>query len=267
MNDLALLLLDRRATGFPVLPLVESDGDLTAGDDVRVAGWGTSSVGLATPTTVLQEAPARILSQLDATAVFGPVIESVHLPAVDPGGIATPCVGDSGSPLVKTIAGQDRLAGLVSFGTIDCSDATKPTIYTRVPSFAGWMNERLVLTATDPVPSLTGKGRAVTEGKSPRTENGTDFGTLGRRGSSRTRAFRLTNQGTGWLTVRAATVRGRGFSRPKAPATIIPAATSTTLRVRFSDPGRSGQFAGKLVLQTNDPANPVSVYRLAGRTR
>jgi secreted trypsin-like serine protease len=267
VNDLALLLLDRRATGFPVLPLVESDGDLTAGDDVRVAGWGTSSVGLATPTTVLQEALARILSQLDATAVFGPVIESVHLPAVDPAGIATPCVGDSGSPLVKTIAGQDRLAGLVSFGTIDCSDATKPTIYTRVPSFAGWINERLVLTATDPVPSLTGKGRAVTEGKSPRTENGTDFGTLGRRGSSRTRAFRLTNQGTGWLTVRAATVRGRGFSRRKAPATIIPAATSTTLRVRFSHPRRSGRFPGKLILQTNDPASPVSVYRLAGRTR
>jgi secreted trypsin-like serine protease len=266
-NDLALLLLDRRATGFPVLPLVESDNDLAVGDALRVAGWGTSTIGLATPTTVLQEAPAQLLSQQAATAVFGPVIQSVHLPAVDPAGIATPCVGDSGSPLVKTVAGQDRLAGLVSFGTIDCSDATKPTIYTRIPSFAGWMNERLVLTATDPAPSLTGKGRVVKESAVARATNGTDFGTLGRAGSFRTRAFRLANKGSGWLTVRAATVRGRGFSRRTAPATIIPAGTSTTLRVRFAHPGRSGRFAGKIILQTNDPADPVSVYRLAGRAR
>ena len=267
VNDLALLLLDRRATGFPVLPLVESDGDLVAGDDVRVAGWGTSSVGLATPTTVLQQAPARILSQLDATAVFGPVIESVHLPAVDPAGIATPCVGDSGSPLVKTIAGQDRLAGLVSFGTIDCDDATQPTIYTRVPSFAGWMNERLALTATAPALLLTGKGRVITKGTVARTSNGTDFGTLRRAGTSRTRAFRLTNRGPGWLTVRTATVRGRGFSRRTTPAKVLAPDTSTTLRIRFSHPRRSGRFAGKLVLETNDPSFAVSVYRLSGRAR
>jgi secreted trypsin-like serine protease len=267
VNDVALLLLDRRATGFPVLPLVDSDNDLAVGDALRVAGWGTSTIGLATPTPVLQETPARLLSQEAATAVFGPVIQSVHLPAVDPAGIATPCVGDSGSPLVKQVAGQDRLAGLVSFGTIDCGDATKPTIYTRIPSFAGWLNDRLVLTATDPAPSLTGNGRVVGEGSQARAANGSDFGILGRVGTSRTRAFRLANRGTGWLTVRNAIVRGRGYSREKAPAAIVPGGSATPLRVRFSHPGRSGRFAGKLILQTNDPADPVSVYRLAGRAR
>ena len=129
------------------------------------------------------------------------------------------------------------------------------------------MNERLALTATDPVPSLTGKGRVIAKGTVARTSNGTDFGTLRRTGNSRTRAFRLTNRGPGWLTVRAATVRGRGFSRRTTPATILPSGSSTTLRIRFSHPRRSGRFAGKLVLETNDPTSPVSVYRLAGRAR
>jgi len=267
VNDIALLLLDRRATGLPVLPLVANNGDLAPGDEVRVAGWGTSTAGVSAPTTVLQEAPAEILSQEAATNVFGSVIQACHLPAVDPAGIATPCVGDSGSPLVKTISGENRLAGLVSFGTADCSDASKPTIYTRIPFFAGWVNDWLALTANSPVPSLTGRGRAVRENTIARSGNATDFGTLNHPGADRTNTFRLANEGAGLLTVRSATVRGRGFSRPKAPASILASDSATTLRVRFTHPRRRGHFTGKLILQTNDLVNPLSIYRLAGRAR
>ena len=129
------------------------------------------------------------------------------------------------------------------------------------------MNSWLALTATPPVPTLTGKGRAVTENAAARSGNGTDFGLLRREGTSRTRTFRLANNGSGWLTVRSASVRGNGFSRRKAPASIIPGSSSSTLRVRFLHPRRSGHFTGKLILQTNTPSDPVSIFRLSGRAQ
>lgn len=267
VGDVALLLLDRRAAGFPALPLVESESDLAVGDFVRVAGWGTATAGVSSPTRLLQEAPARILSPSDAAIVFGSVIGPGHLPAVDPAGAATPCVGDSGGPLLKSFSGQDRLAGLVSFGTADCGDATKPTIYARIPYFAAWLGERLALTAADPSPSLFGKGRAIAEGRAARSSNATDFGILGRAGAGRTRTFRLANRGAGLLTVRSASVGGRGFSLRKGPSALVPGGGATTLRIRFRHPGRGGRFAGRLLLRTNDPADPASVYRLSGRTR
>jgi hypothetical protein len=82
---------------------------------------------------------------------------------------------DNGSAPVKTLAGEDRLAGIVSFGTIGFSDATQPTR--------------------------------------------------------------------------------------------IPRDTSATLRVRLYPARRSGRFAGKLVPRTNNPASPVSVHRIAARSR
>ncbi|MCB1205286.1 MAG: trypsin-like serine protease, partial [Verrucomicrobiae bacterium] len=84
VNDLALLLLDRRVSSILPIPLVEDEGDLGEGAPVQTAGWGTTMNGMNEPSQLLQRADAEIVSQMSATSVFGGVINSTHLPAKDP---------------------------------------------------------------------------------------------------------------------------------------------------------------------------------------
>ncbi len=267
VNDLALLLLDRRIGGIAPLPLLEDPGELTEGDPVNVAGWGTSTVGETVATVRLQKAPAEIVPAEEATAVFGPVIEPVHLPARDPAEIARPCFGDSGGPLVKQVGGVDRLAGVVSFGTADCGDGSAPTIYTRMPLFASWVKGRLDFTASAPGPRLSGRGRPVARNAAPRLANGTLFGLLRRRSAAQHRNFRLANQGPGWLTVRGTTVSGRGFRLAKTPAKILQPGQATSFAIRFRAPRPKRRYPGRIVLQTNETAQPGFVVRLAAVRR
>ena len=266
-NDLALLLLDAPVTGFPLLPVLDAPLSLLTGDSVTVAGWGTSTPGLIEPTPVLQKAPAGLISNEDATAVFGPVITAVHLAAVDPDEIATPCVGDSGSPLVKNIAGTDTLVGLVSFGSADCSDASLPTIYTRIPLFAPWIEEHLNLTATPPGLTLTGKGRPIGSGAKPRATNGTDFGELKRPGRRRTRTFAVNNAGSGLLTARSTQLTGKGFRLRQVPPTLVGAGSVSSLKVTFRAPRGKKRFRSRVQILTNDPARPVYTIKLEARVR
>lgn len=266
VNDLAMLLLDRPVTSITPLGLVTNPLDLTTGDAVRVAGWGISMVGDAEPTNALQRADADLLSNASATMVFGSVIEPVHLAAKDPAETACPCVGDSGGPLVKNLSGTDHLAGLVSFGSLDC-DPTLPTIYTRIPSFAPWIGESLDLTAAPSSILIHGKGRAITSGAKAKGVNASDFGELRGPRARRTRAFSVANAGAGLLTVRSATVSGRGFSLRAAPATILAAGGSVTMKVSFVAPARGKRHQARIQLFTNDPATPVFLLRVGAAVR
>jgi secreted trypsin-like serine protease len=266
-NDIALLLLDQPVAGFSLLPFLDDPLSLLTGDAVTVTGWGTSTPGLAAPTTVLQKAPVELISNEDATVVFGPVITPVHLAAVDPDEIASPCVGDSGSPLVKMIGGIDTLVGLVSFGIADCNNASLPTIYTRVPLFAAWIDEFLDLTASPPVLILKGKGRRIGSGAKPKKTNGTDFGKLKRPGRQRTRTFAVSNVGSGLLTARSTQLTGKGFTLRHAPATLIGAGSVSSLRVTFRAPRGKKHFRSQVQILTNDPTRPVYRIKLEARVR
>jgi hypothetical protein len=266
-SDLALLLLDRRVVGLPLLPLVEVPEDLAEGTAARVAGWGTSTPGKIAVTPRLQKAPAEIVSQAVAESFFGPVIEPVHLAARDPAQLATPCFGDSGGPLVVEIGGLDRLAGVVSFGGADCSDATIPTIYTRMPLFAEWTKARLALTAVPPRVRLAGRGRNIPTASAPRLGNGSLIPLPRLRPASVVRPFRLTNTGRGLLTLSSVGVGGARFSLARAPGRIVAAGGSTELRIRVRVPRGGRRFGGNLVIRTNEPSRPVQVYRFAARRR
>jgi secreted trypsin-like serine protease len=266
-NDLALLLLDRPVAGIPILPYLSDPFGIAEGDPVAVAGWGTSTVGLAEATNQLQKASAEIISEATAQMTFGPVVTGVHLPATDPDEIATPCVGDSGSPLIKTILGDDVLVGLVSFGSADCDNASLPTIYTRIPVFAAWLDENLTLTAEPSALKLSGNDKTIQNGDASRTKNLTDFGKLRRPGSSRTRRFVVQNQGDGLLTVRSTSLPGKAFSVRQSNAKIINAGASSALRIRFKAPSKGKTHRSTVKLLTNDPANPVFRFRLEARVR
>lgn len=266
VNDLAMLLLERPVTTIPPLGLITHPADLATGDAVRVAGWGISTVGGTEPTNRLQRAPAAIVSNATAAMTFGSAIEPVHLAAMDPAEIGTPCVGDSGGPLVKNLSGTDRLAGLVSFGSLDC-DPSLPTIYTRIPSFAPWIEESLALTAAPSSISIRGKGRALASGAKAKGANGSDFGELRGPRARRSRAFAVASAGAGLLTVRSVTVSGRGFSMRTAPAAILAAGASGTMQVSFVAPARGKRHQGRIHLFTNDPATPVFLLRVAASVR
>jgi secreted trypsin-like serine protease len=266
VNDLAMLLLDRPITTITPLGLVTNPADLATGDAVRLAGWGVSTVGATEPTNELQRADADILSNASAAMTFGSVIELVHLAAKDPAETACPCVGDSGGPLVKNLSGTDYLAGLVSFGSLDC-DPTLPTIYTRIPSFAPWIGESLALTAAPSSISIEGKGRVIASGAKAKGVNGSDFGELRGPRARRTGAFSVANVGAGLLTVRSATVSGRGFSLRTAPATIVAAGESGKLKVSFVAPARGKRHQARIQLFTNDPETPVFLLRVGATVR
>ncbi|MGV1080592.1 MAG: S1 family peptidase [Candidatus Nanopelagicales bacterium] len=56
-----------------------------------------------------------------------------------PQGGVDACQGDSGGPLTSRVAGRTRLVGIVSTGT-GCGLARYPGIYTRVSTYASWIN-------------------------------------------------------------------------------------------------------------------------------
>ncbi len=266
-NDIALLLLDRRVPGIAPLALIEDPADISEGDPVRVAGWGSSTPGEAAANPRLQKANAEIVDNSEAETLFGAVVEDTHLAALDPAGLATPCFGDSGGPLVKQIAGTDRLAGIVSFGGADCSDATIPTVYTRVPSYAAWTQARLALTAVPPRPRLRGRGRNIPRTSIPRLGNGSEIRLPLRRGGAFVRPYRVVNLGPGLLTIQSTSVGGPRFSLARHPARVLHAGASAVLRVRVRAPRQGRRFGGRIVLRTNDPARPVHVFRLAATRR
>lgn len=69
-----------------------------------------------------------------------------------PHGGVDACQGDSGGPLTSRVAGRTRLVGIVSTGT-GCGLARYPGIYTRVSTYASWIN-RIVF---PPHFTITGK--------------------------------------------------------------------------------------------------------------
>jgi len=56
-----------------------------------------------------------------------------------PDGAVDACQGDSGGPLVASVSGLRRLVGIVSEGN-GCAEAKYPGIYTRVSTYATWIN-------------------------------------------------------------------------------------------------------------------------------
>ncbi|PAW64712.1 MAG: hypothetical protein B9S36_01955 [Verrucomicrobiia bacterium Tous-C2TDCM] len=266
VNDLAMLLLDRPVTTITPLGLVTNPAHLSTGDSVRVAGWGASVSGDPSPTNQLRRAGVELLSQATAAMVFGSVIGSTHLAAKDPAEVASPCVGDSGGPLVKSLSGTDYLAGLVSFGSLDC-DPALPTIYTHIPSFASWIGESLALTAAPSSILIEGRSRVISSGAGSERANGTDFGELRGPRARRTRVFSLANSGAGLLTVGSVKGSGRGFSVRPLPAPLVATGGKVAMRVVFIAPARGKRHKGQIQLLTNDPVTPVFLLRLAASVR
>lgn len=140
LNDIALIH-SPSVIGSRTLPL-NSDGALPAADTAEnVFGFG-STVELRSMSSTLLEGSVFDLAGTTGTTCgsYGSIYDrQSQLCAGVTGGGIDACQGDSGGPLTAMVDGVNRLVGIVSEG-IGCAEANFPGLYTRVSTFAQWVN-------------------------------------------------------------------------------------------------------------------------------
>lgn len=112
-----------------------------------VSGWGLTAVSPDKFPDQLQKVELPIVSNATAASVWGYTPETM-LMAGYKNGNKDACSGDSGGPLVVTYNEENKLAGIVSWGSEECNTYGA---FTRVSSYLGWIFEQ---TGVSPEASL-----------------------------------------------------------------------------------------------------------------
>ncbi len=137
-NDLALFKLSSAVTlnsRVQLVTLERSNSALGAGVSTTVTGWGTTSSGGSTSTTLRQvTVPIVSNTTCNSSSSYAGDITGNMLCAGSAG--KDSCQGDSGGPLV--VAATKRQGGIVSWG-YGCALAAYPGVYTRVPNYISWI--------------------------------------------------------------------------------------------------------------------------------
>ena len=152
-NDIALVHLatdGRPRSAAEISPIAPYTGpEPAAGSPVSGLGWGrTQQAGSAISySAILWRADQRLIPVADCRqragyepkrangATVARIGDKVLCAGDTP---SKTCSGDSGGPLIFT-KGAPRLIGIVSWTKENCSNPANPGVYTRVSSFAGWI--------------------------------------------------------------------------------------------------------------------------------
>jgi len=158
VNDAAIIRLETPVLDVPLVKLaVTGDTPLFAGgQDATVIGWGVTRTDLrsAPLATTLRMGGLRILPERSCGRAYSggdAFRRSVMLcarsrnPARRPN--TSPCVGDSGGPL---IVGEDLQVGIVSFG-ISCGALREPTVFSRVAGLRPFIDQPEPIWAPQPL--------------------------------------------------------------------------------------------------------------------
>ena len=164
-HDIALLELASEAPashGAATLPNLAIHNRIASDDAQAVAiGWGTSapyssSIPSTWPPTRLQQASLTLKSQDACSQLMGGVFNrEAHICTRDVQQDRGICQGDSGGPLFVRSNGIDYQVGIASFaesfysGVLLCSTSG----FTKVATYAGWINDRISPQPPDPPPS------------------------------------------------------------------------------------------------------------------
>ncbi|XP_075034919.1 serine protease 33-like [Mixophyes fleayi] len=120
-----------------------------------LTGWGqiTEHVNLAAPYT-LQEVELPLINSSACDNMFSDgfmypleMVKDDMICAGYPQGGKDGCQGDSGGPLSCRLGNSWILVGVVSWG-VGCAEPNKPGVYTKVSSFAPWIQENAKLNDT-----------------------------------------------------------------------------------------------------------------------
>lgn len=158
-NDVALVKLAEPAqterADISVTGIVRRPRVPRVGSEETIVGWGLTSIDGQLPRQ-LQKAKVTIKrcnQELLGEDQSGYVCAS--------GDTTTGCFGDSGGPLLR---GQ-RVAGVFSYVSLDCSPAPRYAVYTRVSSVADWIDRTVMVRCQGLVPTVRlGRGEVATEG-------------------------------------------------------------------------------------------------------
>lgn len=143
LNDIALLRLSETiafANATPIKLITADDvaaGAIVPGVMSVVTGWGLTNVNPNVLPTALQKVQLPIVSRAQASTVWNSIPAS-DLMAGFLNGNKDACNGDSGGPLVVSVLGENKLAGIVSWGSLNCNTYGA---YTRVSDFESWIHK------------------------------------------------------------------------------------------------------------------------------
>jgi trypsin len=152
--DYMMMRLDGYSSYDPVV-LDNGEINLTAGKDVTVMGWGTTSSG-GSASNVLREVEVDVWSQADCNNVYSPygypiTDRMVCASRSDNGVNKDSCQGDSGGPIIDSDTGKQ--IGVVSWG-FGCADPNFPGVYSRVQDQIDWINGYInAWSSGDPFPT------------------------------------------------------------------------------------------------------------------
>ncbi|CAL8368782.1 unnamed protein product [Lota lota] len=145
-NDIALIKLDASVTFTDTImaACIPNAGFLLPHDTpCYVTGWGRLSTGGPIADN-LQQALLPVVDHATCTKPdwWGGMVRNTMVCAGGDG-VVSGCNGDSGGPLnCQNTDGSWEVHGAVSFGSGQgCNVLQKPTIFTRVSSYIGWINK------------------------------------------------------------------------------------------------------------------------------
>ena len=146
-HDIAILRLKQPlGAPVPIAPAGPGDAGLaTAGQPVRVAGWGLVSQEPNEVPSVLQQAPLTVVGPNRCRKAYGTDFDTALMICAGTPDVGPPdsCNGDSGGPLVADGPLGPRLVGVVSYGSDVCGDPQAPGAYTRVSAESAFVADQL----------------------------------------------------------------------------------------------------------------------------
>ncbi len=145
-HDVAVIRLEDPTSATPaVLPTRAEDEQATEpGDELRVAGWGSTKRAGGASSDVLREVSTFAVRDRRCDSPFlrfRPGDDICTLGERMGENRTSSCYGDSGGPLVADTLAGPRLIGAVSRGGLRCG-VKDPTIYSRVAANLGFIERK-----------------------------------------------------------------------------------------------------------------------------
>lgn len=247
--DVAVLELAQSATTGSPITMASSATDPTAGQTVKVAGWGNRSTEDSDYPDDLYEASVDVVANSTCDSAYGVgSIFASNLCAAYFAGLNSrdTCQGDSGGPLVYDHPTEGLvLAGVTSWGN-GCAEEPYPGVYARVSSFKSWVSGVI--------------GRAVSI--SPNTVN---VGSSAVGVPVSATAVVRSSGGEAVTVNSAAITAGSGFSIDSTTCTgaVLQPESTCLATVKFT-PTAPGLQVGELTVNTNSTASPTKKITLYG---
>ncbi|KAK5647648.1 hypothetical protein RI129_002540 [Pyrocoelia pectoralis] len=147
LNDIAMVKLNEiiKIDGAFINTIAlapETEDTVLTGQLATVSGWGKPSDEVQTVSSVLRYVNSTIIENKICNIFYFGSIREDHICLNGWEGKSS-CSGDSGGPLVINRDGNTVQYGVVSFGIRFGCEIGWPSVYTSVPKYRSWIDEKL----------------------------------------------------------------------------------------------------------------------------